>query len=199
MIGTLFINFLKHLITSLMTRYRDTGDVKYRAKNGCHRNKPTETDNRISGMAARRRFVTANGIRANVLLRSRRSMKLPQRTDRHELAIGHLRDQLCRAVCVRLIPSHNFGHLRQFLREELARIPQQSITTLVGSMRKRLDAECIASRGVPTFLAFLPSAHPHQYNQCYDCKTAICYEERNRKAIFTQGKLHNSDSTSWYS
>ena len=28
--------------------------------------KPTETDNRISGMAARRRFVTANGIRANV-------------------------------------------------------------------------------------------------------------------------------------
>ena len=159
--------------------------------------KPTETDNRISGMAARRRFVTANGIRANVqnprlsdqtiIIRlhkhgfgSRRSMKVPQRTDRHELAIGHLRDQLCRAVRVRLIP--NLGHLRQFLREELARIPQQSITTLVGSMRKRL-AECIASRGGPTFLAFLPSAHPHQYNQCYDCKTAICYEERNRKAL----------------
>ena len=167
-------------------------------------------------MAARRRFVTANGIRANVqnpcfsdptiIIRlhkhgfgSRRSMKVPQRTDRHELAIGQLRDQLCRAVCVRLIPNHNLGHLRQFLREELARIPQQSITTLVGSMRKRL-AECIASRGGPTFLAFLPSVHPHQYNQCYDCKTAICYEERNRKAfIFTQGKLHNSDSTSWYS
>ena len=107
-------------------------------------------------------------------------MKVPQRTDRHELADGHLRDQLCRAVRVRLIP--NLGHLRQFLREELARIPQQSITTLVGSIRKRL-AECIASRGGPTFLAFLPSAHPHQYNQCYDCKTAICYEERNRKAL----------------
>ena len=139
---------------------------------------PKETDNRISGMAARRRFVTANGIRANVqnprlsdqtiIIRlhkhgfgSRISMKVPQRTDRHELAIGHLRDQLCRAVRVRLIP--NLGHLRQFLREELARIPQQSITTLVGSMRKRLT-ECIASRGGPTFLAFLPSAHPHQYN-----------------------------------
>ena len=154
--------------------------------------KPTETDNRISEMAARRRFVTANGIRANVqnprlsdqtiIIRlhkhgfgSRISMKVPQMTDRHELAIGHLRDQLCRAVRVRLIPNHNLGHLRQFLRKELARIPQQSITTLVGSMRKRL-AECIASHGGPTFLAFLPSAHPHQYNQCYECKTAICYE-----------------------
>ena len=83
---------------------------------------------------------------------------------------------------MRLIPNNNLGHLRQFLREELARIPQQSITTVVGSMRKRL-AECIASRGGPTFLAFLPSAHPHQYNQCYDYKTAICYEERNRKAF----------------
>ena len=107
---------------------------------------PTETDNRISGMAARRRFVTANGIRANVrnprlsdqtiIIRlhehgfgSRRPMKVPQRTERHELAIGHLRDQLCRAVRVRLIPNHNLGHLRQFLCEELARIPQQSITT----------------------------------------------------------------------
>ena len=185
----------KSTITSLMTRYRDTGDVNDRAKNGCPRKKPTETDNRISGMAARRHFVTANGIRANVqnprlsdqtiIIRlhkhgfgSRRSMKVPQRTDRHELAIGHLRDQLGRAVRVRLIPNHNLGHLRQFLREELARIPQQSITTLVGSMRKRL-AECITSRGGPTFLAFLPSAHPHQYNQCYDCKTEICYEERN--------------------
>ena len=73
-------------------------------------------------------------------------MKVPQRTDRHELVIGHLRDQLGRAVRVRLTPNHNLGHLRQFLHEELARIPQQSITTLVGSMRKRL-AECIASRG----------------------------------------------------
>ena len=71
--------------------------------------------NRISGMAARRRFVTENGIRANVqnprlsdqtiIIRlhkhgfgSRRSMKVPQRTDWHELAIGHLRDQLCRAT-----------------------------------------------------------------------------------------------------
>ena len=153
---------------------------------------PTETDNRISGMAARRHFVTANGIRANVQnprlsdqtiitrlhkhgFGSRRSMKVPQRTDRHELAIGHLRDQLGRAVRVRLIPNHNLGHLRQFLLEELARIPQQSITTLVGSMRKRL-AECITSRRGPTFLAFLPSAHPHQYIQCYDCKTEICYK-----------------------
>ena len=168
----------KSTITSLMTRYRDTGDVNVRAKNGCPSKTPTETDNRISGMAARRHFVTANGIRANVQnprlsdqtiiirlhkhgFRSRRSMKVPQRTDRHELAIVHLRDQLGRAVRVRLIPNHNLGHLRQFLREELARIPQQSIATLVGSMRKRL-AECITSRGGPTFL---PSAHPHQYNQ----------------------------------
>ena len=100
--------------------------------------KTTDTDNRISGMAARRRFVTANGIRANVqnprlsnqtiIIRlhkhgfgSRRPMKVPQRTDRYELAIGHLRDQLCKAVRVRLIP--NLDHLRQFLREELARIP----------------------------------------------------------------------------
>ena len=151
-------------------------------------------------MAARCHFVTTNGIRANVqnprlsdqtiIIRlhkhgfgSRRSMKVPpigMNTD--ELAVGHLRDQLGRAVRVRLIPNHNLGHLRQFLREELARIPQQSITTLVGSMRKRL-AECITSRGGPTFLAFLPSAHPHQYNQCYDCKTEICYEERNWKAL----------------
>ena len=117
-------------------------------------------------MAARRRFVAANGIRANVqnlhlsdptiIIRlhalgfgSRRPMKIPQRTDRHELVIGHLRDQLGRAVRVRLTPNHNLGHLRQFLHEELARIPQQSITTLVGSMRKRL-AECISSRGGPT-------------------------------------------------
>ena len=42
----------KSMITSLMTRYRDTGDVKDRAKNGCPRKNPTETDNRISGMAA---------------------------------------------------------------------------------------------------------------------------------------------------
>ena len=76
-------------------------------------------------------------------------MKVPQRTDRHELAIVHLRDQLGRAVQVRLTPNHNLGHMREFLREELARIPQQSITTLVGSMRKRL-AECIAPRGGPT-------------------------------------------------
>ena len=68
---------------------------------------------------------------------------------RHALVIGHLRDQLGRAVRVRLTPNHNLGHLRQFPHEELARIPQQSITTLVGSMRKRL-AECIASRGGPT-------------------------------------------------
>ena len=112
---------------------------------------PKKNDNRISGMVARCRFVTANGIRANVqnprlsdqtiIIRlhkhgfgSRRSINVPQRTDSHELAIGHLRDQLCRAVRVRLIP--NLGHLRQFLREELARIPQQSITTFVGSMRK---------------------------------------------------------------
>ena len=128
--------------------------------------KPIKTDNRISGMAARRRFVTANGIRANVqnprlsdptiIIRlhehgfgSRRPMKVPKRTDRHELVIGHLRDQLGRAVRVRHTPNHNLGHLRQFLHEELARITQQSITTLVGSMRKRL-AECIASRGGPT-------------------------------------------------
>ena len=45
---------------STMTSYRDTGDVKDRAKNGCPRTKPTETDNRVSGMAARCRFVTAN-------------------------------------------------------------------------------------------------------------------------------------------
>ena len=185
----------KSTITILMTRYRDTGDVNDRANNWLSQKKPTETDNRISGMAARRHFVTANGIRTNVQnprlsnqtitihlhkheFGSRRSMKVPQRTDRHELAIGHQRDQLGRAVRVRLIPNHNLGHLRQFLREELARIPQQSITTLVGSMRKKL-AECITSRGGPIFLAFLPSAHPHQYNQCYDCKTEICYEERN--------------------
>ena len=113
-----------------------------------------------------REFVTANGIRANVqnprlsdqtiIIRlhehgfgSRIPMKVPQRTDRHELAIGHMQDQLGRAVLVRLTPNHNLGHLRQFLHEELARIPQQSITTLVGSMKKRL-AECIASRGGPT-------------------------------------------------
>ena len=100
----------------------------------------TKTDNRISEMAARRRFVTANGIRANVQnprlsdqtikirlhehgFGSRRPMKVPQRTDMHELAIGHLRDQLGRAVCVRLTPNHNLGHLRKFLHEELARIP----------------------------------------------------------------------------
>ena len=76
-------------------------------------------------------------------------MKVPQRTDRYELAIGHLRDQLGRAVLVRLITNHNLGHLRQFLHEELARIPQQSITTLVSSMRKSI-AECFASRGGPT-------------------------------------------------
>ena len=51
---------------STITSYRDTGDVKDRAKNGCPSKNPTETDNRTSGMAARRRFVTANGIRANV-------------------------------------------------------------------------------------------------------------------------------------
>ena len=124
-------------------------------------------------------------------------MKVPQRTDRHELGDGHLRDQLCRAVRVRLIP--NLGHLRQFLREELARIPQQSITTLVGSMRKRL-AECIASRGEPTFLAFLPSAHPHQYNHVITAKQQFVMRKgTERLCIFTQGKLHNSDSTSWYS
>ena len=117
-------------------------------------NKPIETDKRISGMAARHRFVTANGIRANVQnprlsdqiiiiclhehgFGSRRPMKVPQRTDRHELAIGHLRDQLGRAVHVRLTPNHNLGHLRQFLLAELARIPQQSITTLVGSIQKK--------------------------------------------------------------
>ena len=170
-------------------------------------------------MAARRHFITTNDIRANVqnprlsdqtiIIRlhkhgfgSRRSMKVPQRTDRHELVIRHLRDQLCRAVCVRLIPNHNLGHLRQFLREELARIPQQSITTLVGSMRKRL-AECIASRAGPTFLAFLPSADPHQHNQCYDRKKQqfVMRKGTERLCIFTQGtcKLHNSDSTSWYS
>ena len=55
----------KSTITRLMTRYRHTGDVKDFAKNGCPRKKPIETDNRISGMAARRHFVTANGIRAN--------------------------------------------------------------------------------------------------------------------------------------
>ena len=149
-----------------MTGYRHTGDVKDRAKNGCPRKNPIKTDNIISGMAARRRFVTANGIRANVqnprlsdptiiiclhehVFGSRRPMKVPQRTDRHELVIGHLRDQLGRAVCVRLTPNHNLGHLRQFLLEELAMIPQPSITTLVGSMRKRL-AECIASHGGPT-------------------------------------------------
>ena len=61
-------------------------------------------------MAARRRFVYANGIRANVqnprisdqtiIIRlhehgigSRIQMKVPQRTNRHELAIGHVRDQ----------------------------------------------------------------------------------------------------------
>ena len=93
----------KSTITSLMTRYRDTGDVKDRAKNGCPR-KTHRTDNSISGMAARRRSVTANGIRTNVQnprlsdqtiiihlhrhgFGSRRSMKVPQRTDRHELAI----------------------------------------------------------------------------------------------------------------
>ena len=54
--------------------------------------------------------------------------------------IEHLWDQLCRAVR---------GHLRQFLHEEWAMIPHQSITTLVGSTRKRL-AECIASREGPT-------------------------------------------------
>ena len=89
---------------------------------------PTETDNRISGMAARRRFVTANGIRANVqnprlsdqtiIIRlhehefgSRRPMKVPQRTDSHELAIAHLRDQLGRAVysCV-LTCTHTHMH-----------------------------------------------------------------------------------------
>ena len=31
----------KSTITRLMTRYRDTGDVKDRAKNGCPRKKPT--------------------------------------------------------------------------------------------------------------------------------------------------------------
>ena len=50
-------------------------------------------------------------------------MKVPQRAGRHELAIGHLRDQLGRAVRVRLTPNHNLGHLRQFLDKELARIP----------------------------------------------------------------------------
>ena len=32
-------------------------------------------------------------------------------------------DQLRRALRVRLAPNHNLGHLRQFLREEWARIP----------------------------------------------------------------------------
>ena len=75
-----------------------------------------------------------NGIRANVhnprlsdqtiIIRlhghgfgSRRPMKVPQRTNRHDLAIGHLRHQLGRAVCVRLTPNHNLGHLRQIRRE----------------------------------------------------------------------------------
>ena len=96
-------------ISKLMTRYRETHDVKDRPRSGRPSSTTAQTDSRIVGLAARRRFVTANAIRAEVQrpivsdqtirnrlraggFRSRRPSKVPARTAENE----RLRLRWCR-------------------------------------------------------------------------------------------------------
>ena len=53
-------------ISRLLSRYRDTADVKDRPRSGRPRVTAANTDRRIVGIAARCRFVTANTIQAEV-------------------------------------------------------------------------------------------------------------------------------------
>ena len=99
-VATLF-GVSRGTISKLMTRYRETHDVKDRPRSGRPRSTTAQTDRRIVGLAARRRFVTANTIRADVQrpiicdqtirnrlraggFRSRRPSKVPARTAEHE-------------------------------------------------------------------------------------------------------------------
>ena len=59
-------NVNRSTISRLLSRYRDTADVKDRARSGRPRVTAANTDRRIVGIAARCRFVTANTIQAEV-------------------------------------------------------------------------------------------------------------------------------------
>ena len=92
-----------------------------------------------------------------------------------------------------ILPGYGHGvHVQSMLQEFVSSIIKSE--TMWASLidqcwfhLDRTDVSCSLWNGVVqefmavnnsnTFLAFLPSAHPHQYNQCYDCKTAICYDK----------------------
>ena len=63
--------------------------------------------------------------------------------------IEHLRDQLGRAVHMRLPAQSTPAYLRRFLVEEWNRLPQNSVHRLVNSMRRRCES-CVAAAGGPT-------------------------------------------------
>ena len=82
-------NVNRSTISRLLSRYRDTADVKDRARSGRPRVTAANTDRRILGIAARCRFVTANTIQAEVrqpgwqrisdqTVRNRRTLQMEQ-------------------------------------------------------------------------------------------------------------------------
>ena len=113
--GTSQENFARHFnvhkstISKLMTRYRDTGDVKDRIRSGRPRITSANTDRRIVGLAARRRFVTANAIQAEV--HNPGNQRVSDHTIRNRLRSAGFRSRRAKKV-----PAMTADHHRRRLR-----------------------------------------------------------------------------------
>ena len=153
----------KSTITRLMTRYRETGNVKRSCQEWSYQKDNTANWQHTLGLLSPSCSRWApNAVYQHHNVRPHTARIFTDHFQQNNVdvlewpacfmdlsPIEHLWDQLGRAVCARLAPNHNLGHLRQFVREEWARIPPAEFHNTHWKHEEQISW-CIGSRGGPT-------------------------------------------------